>query len=109
MDGEYDVIVLGTGLKECIISGLLSVEGKKVLHLDRNDYYGGHSASLNLAQLFQQFRDGATVPDNLGSARDYNVDVIPKFIMAAGKIELFFFYYFIYFYLFISNAFSFNI
>jgi len=25
MDEEYDAIVLGTGLKECIISGLLSV------------------------------------------------------------------------------------
>lgn len=30
MDQEYDAIVLGTGLKECIISGLLSVGGKKV-------------------------------------------------------------------------------
>ena len=30
MDEEYDVIVLGTGLKECILSGLLSVDGKKV-------------------------------------------------------------------------------
>ena len=39
-DGEYDVIVLGTGLKECILSGILSVDGKKVLHMDRNDYYG---------------------------------------------------------------------
>jgi hypothetical protein len=29
-DGDYDVIVLGTGLKECIISGILSVDGKKV-------------------------------------------------------------------------------
>ena len=29
MDEEYDVIVLGTGLTECIISGLLSVSGKK--------------------------------------------------------------------------------
>ena len=27
-DGEYDVIILGTGLTECIISGLLSVEVK---------------------------------------------------------------------------------
>ena len=26
-----DVIVLGTGLKECILSGLLSVDGLKVL------------------------------------------------------------------------------
>lgn len=31
MDEEYDVIVLGTGLKECILSGLLSVNGFKVL------------------------------------------------------------------------------
>lgn len=51
MDEEYDVIVLGTGLTECILSGLLSVEGKKVLHMDRNDYYGGDSASLNLTQV----------------------------------------------------------
>src|ERR1700723_2101211 len=45
------VVVLGTGLTECILSGLLSVEGKKVLHMDRNDYYGGDSASLNLTQV----------------------------------------------------------
>lgn len=44
------VIVLGTGLTECVLSGLLSVEGKKVLHMDRNDYYGADSASLNLTQ-----------------------------------------------------------
>ena len=25
--------------------------GKKVLHMDRNDYYGGESASLNLTQV----------------------------------------------------------
>ena len=30
MDTDYDAIVLGTGLKECIISGLLSVDGLKV-------------------------------------------------------------------------------
>ena len=30
MDETYDAIVLGTGFKECILSGLLSVDGKKV-------------------------------------------------------------------------------
>lgn len=30
MDEQYDAIVLGTGLTECIISGLLSVDGYKV-------------------------------------------------------------------------------
>ena len=33
-------------MKECILSGLLSVNGKKVLHMDRNKYYGGASASI---------------------------------------------------------------
>lgn len=50
-DEQYDIIVLGTGLTECILSGIFSVEGKKVLHMDRNDYYGGESASLNLKQV----------------------------------------------------------
>lgn len=41
-DGEYDAIVLGTGLKECVISGLLSVKGKRVLQMDRNGKWLGH-------------------------------------------------------------------
>lgn len=50
-DEHYDVIVLGTGLTECVLSGLLSMEGKRVLHLDRNGYYGGECASLSLPQV----------------------------------------------------------
>jgi Rab GDP dissociation inhibitor len=86
MDQEYDAIVLGTGLKECIISGLLSVAGMKVLHMDRNNYYGGESASLNLNQLWEKFRPGQAVPKELGASRDYNVDLVPKFMMANGKL-----------------------
>jgi Rab GDP dissociation inhibitor len=86
MDEEYDVIVLGTGLTECILSGLLSVEGKKVLHMDRNDYYGGDSASLNLTQLYRKFRPNEPVPTKLGRDRDYNIDLIPKFIFASGEL-----------------------
>ncbi|CAH9075543.1 unnamed protein product [Cuscuta epithymum] len=86
MDEEYDVIVLGTGLKECILSGLLSVDGLKVLHMDRNDYYGGESTSLNLVQLWKRCKGSDTPPASLGSSRDYNVDMIPKFIMANGVL-----------------------
>jgi len=86
MDEEYDVIVLGTGLTECILSGLLSVEGKKVLHIDRNDYYGGDSASLNLTQLYRKFRPDQPQPTELGRDRDYAVDLIPKFIIASGEL-----------------------
>ena len=35
MDETYDAIVLGTGLKECILSGLLSVDGLKVREGER--------------------------------------------------------------------------
>lgn len=86
MDEEYDVIVCGTGLKECILSGLLSVHGKKVLHLDRNNYYGGECASLNITNLWEKFRPGETPPKELGANRDWNVDLVPKFIMASGDL-----------------------
>lgn len=84
MDEEYDAIILGTGLKECILSGVLSVEGKKVLHMDRNSYYGGESASLNLQQLLDKYKK--TASSNLGASRDYNVDLIPKFLMSCGTL-----------------------
>ena len=86
MNESYDVIVLGTGLKECVLSGLLAVKGKKVLHLDRNNYYGGDTASLNLTNLWKRFRPGQEVPKHYGHNRDWNVDLIPKFIMADGKL-----------------------
>jgi len=86
MDEEYDVVVLGTGLTECILSGLLSVEGKKVLHMDRNDYYGGDSASLNLTQLYKKFKPDQSPPTELGRDRDYAIDLVPKFIIASGEL-----------------------
>uniref|UniRef100_A0A1L8DMH4 Rab GDP dissociation inhibitor n=1 Tax=Nyssomyia neivai TaxID=330878 RepID=A0A1L8DMH4_9DIPT len=86
MDEEYDAIVLGTGLKECILSGMLSVSGKKVLHIDRNKYYGGESASITpLEELFQRFNVDAP-GDKYGRGRDWNVDLIPKFLMANGLL-----------------------
>ncbi|BFZ08511.1 hypothetical protein BsWGS_11550 [Bradybaena similaris] len=86
MDETYDVIVMGTGLKECILSGMLSVSGKKVLHLDKNTYYGGESASLTpLDQVFQHFGK-PPVGDKYGRGRDWNVDLIPKFLMANGQL-----------------------
>ena len=54
--------------------------------MDRNDYYGGASASLTLKQLYERFRGDEKPPDSLGSARDYNVDIVPKFMMADGAL-----------------------
>ncbi|VDM04435.1 unnamed protein product [Schistocephalus solidus] len=90
MDEEYDIIVLGTGLKvrpEDFIFGLMSVAGKKVLHMDRNNYYGGESTSVNpLEKLFERFNKPYPPDERYGRNRDWNVDLIPKFLMAEGKL-----------------------
>lgn len=84
MDEEYDCIVLGTGLKECILSGFLSVNKKKILHMDKNQYYGGESASITPLEKFYELF-GRT-PKQLGSSKDWNIDLIPKFLMAQGEL-----------------------
>ncbi|KAL6941295.1 Rab GDP dissociation inhibitor alpha [Hanseniaspora osmophila] len=92
MEENYDVIVLGTGLTECILSGLLSIEGKKVLHIDRQEFYGGESASVNLTELYKRYKPeylgqhGGKIPEKYGRDRDWNVDLIPKFLMSNGEL-----------------------
>lgn len=86
MDDTYDAIILGTGLKECVLAGLLGVAGKKILHMDRNKYYGGESASITpLEDLFERYSVGKP-GSHLGRGRDWNVDLIPKFLMANGML-----------------------
>lgn len=90
MEEDYDIIVLGTGLTECILSGLLSVEGKKVLQIDRQDHYGGESASVTLSKLYGKFKQNPLSKEKIearfGRDRDWNVDLIPKFLMANGEL-----------------------
>jgi len=87
MNETWDYLILGTGLTETILGGLLSLDDKKVLNLDRNEYYGGEGASLSLEQLYQHFEGkDAVIPKEYGKSRDWNVDLIPKFILANGKL-----------------------
>jgi len=86
MDEEYDYIVLGTGLKECILSGLLSVEGKKVLTVDENEFYGGESTSLHLDQLWKKSGQTGAPDAYYGKPNKWYVDACPKFIMADGNL-----------------------
>jgi Rab GDP dissociation inhibitor len=53
--------------------------------MDRNNYYGADCASLNLTNLYEKFNAGKPA-ENLGANRDFNVDLIPKFIMACGNL-----------------------
>lgn len=85
MDDTYDVVVLGTGLKESILSALLQKKQLKVLTIDRNRWYGGEAASLQLDQLYDKFK-GTKPPKELGDQRLWAVDLCPKFLMASGQL-----------------------
>ena len=48
---NFDVIVVGTGLAESIVSAAVSRVGHTVLHLDPRDYYGGKWTTVNWDSL----------------------------------------------------------
>ena len=95
-NSKYDIIILGTGLKQCILAALLSSFskrekaqweiGQKILQLDRNNFYGSETASLNLTNLWKYFRRENEYPKQYGKNINWNVDLIPKFIMANGSL-----------------------
>uniref|UniRef100_A0A667YSZ3 Rab GDP dissociation inhibitor n=1 Tax=Myripristis murdjan TaxID=586833 RepID=A0A667YSZ3_9TELE len=71
-------------------SGIMSVNGKKVLHMDRNPYYGGESSSITpLEELYKRFNLPDSPPESMGRGRDWNVDLIPKFLMANDLMGMF--------------------
>lgn len=51
LPNRFDVIVIGTGLIESIVSAACSRSGKSVLHLDNNSFYGSVWASFNFDDL----------------------------------------------------------
>ena len=81
---------MGTGLKECVLSGFLATAGKKCSTSTGTRTTAPTPPSLNLSNLFAKFNNGKQpeqrIFDVLGQNRDYNVDLIPKCIMACGKL-----------------------
>lgn len=72
-----------------MLSGVLSVKGKKVLHLDRNDHYGGEAASLNIEALYKKYGNytpGEEPWKKFGRVNDWNIDQVPKLLMANGEL-----------------------
>jgi RAB protein geranylgeranyltransferase component A len=50
-DENYDLVIEGTGLPESILAAASSWAGKRVLHVDKNTFYGSHWAALSLDQI----------------------------------------------------------
>ncbi|MCJ1396424.1 Rab proteins geranylgeranyltransferase component A [Xylographa bjoerkii] len=47
-DADWDIVISGTGLPQSLLALALSRSGKKVLHVDHNNYYGGADSALSL-------------------------------------------------------------
>jgi RAB protein geranylgeranyltransferase component A len=47
---QADVVVLGTGLTECILAAAFARCGRRVVHLDSTESYGGEWRSMALRE-----------------------------------------------------------
>ncbi|CAH8435878.1 unnamed protein product [Schistosoma turkestanicum] len=73
---RVDCVIDGTGLSESLISASLSILGKRILHIDRNDYYGGVLASLRFPE-FEKLLNQAELdfPKSLPAIKDRCLDL----------------------------------
>ena len=96
MDKNYDIIVLGTGLKEYILLSLLikypkikkislKAEDLKICQINKSKIIGESCPSLNISQLFQKFGKIFS-PEKYGEDKDWNIDLIPKIMLRNSPI-----------------------
>lgn len=95
---QCDILILGTGLVESILAAALAWQGVKVLHIDRNRYYGDSCSTLTIDQLKKwcmevnsgrvpHFSDAQIyIPGgkttNTFTSRDYGIDLSPRVMFA---------------------------
>ncbi|KAJ5305700.1 hypothetical protein PENANT_c041G07226 [Penicillium antarcticum] len=110
-DTPWDAIIQGTGLPQSLLALALSRSGKKVLHLDSNQYYGGSEAAFSLDEA-QEWADGVnnavtgsspfkeasiftpqqsddrqdTSLPKLSSSRSYTLSLSPHFLYTRSKL-----------------------
>lgn len=58
-DRDFDVIIIGTSMSQCILSAALARAGKKIMHIDGNRWYGSSHSTLTLDE-FASFMSSMT-------------------------------------------------
>lgn len=84
---HFDVIVLGTGLIESLISCTASKEGKRVLHMDANDYYGDSFSANNLSSFLKEYSLSSNLEAPCSSALSRNKYVLMNNYIPKAKEE----------------------
>ncbi|KAH6854949.1 GDP dissociation inhibitor-domain-containing protein [Chaetomium sp. MPI-CAGE-AT-0009] len=100
-DTLWDVVISGTGLQQSLLALALSRSGKKILHIDPNEFYGGPEAAFSLqdveswvgrvsagtAGLFKSA--SITRPESstgLSPSRAYSLALAPQLIHARSEL-----------------------
>ncbi|KAK7549336.1 rab proteins geranylgeranyltransferase component A [Phyllosticta citricarpa] len=105
---KWDILIAGTGIEQSLLALALSRSDKKVLHVDKNDYYGGSAAAFSLQEAeswVQQvnqaeakssiFHDATIVraqssdssdQPKLGFSRAYSLPLAPQLIYTRSAI-----------------------
>ncbi|EAW08892.1 putative Rab geranylgeranyl transferase escort protein [Aspergillus clavatus NRRL 1] len=102
----WDVTISGTGLAQSLLALALSRSGKKVLHVDRNPFYGGSEAAFSLQEaedwaarvnhepesfpvedvtIFKP-QQSADIKAHLGPSRAYTLTLSPQLIYCRSRL-----------------------
>ncbi|EEA26965.1 Rab proteins geranylgeranyltransferase component A [Talaromyces marneffei ATCC 18224] len=102
----WDVTISGTGLAQSLLALALSRSGKKVLHVDKNTYYGGPEAAFSIqeaqewVEMLQKesgrepFEDASIYSPSDGSddgkklsfSRAYTLSLSPQLVYTRSKL-----------------------
>ncbi|KAF7559613.1 hypothetical protein G7046_g4547 [Stylonectria norvegica] len=99
-DTKWDVVISGTGLQQSLLALALSRSGKKILHVDPNDFYGGPEAAFSLQEVDEwaqkhrssspgQLFGAAEVKreaEGLSFPRAYSLALAPQLIHSRSKL-----------------------
>ncbi|OBZ84005.1 Rab proteins geranylgeranyltransferase component A [Choanephora cucurbitarum] len=85
---HFDYIILGTGLIESILAGSLARIGKKVLHLDSHQNYGGNWAVFGMRELIQWYLDQKKVVSPSRDTSDRHIDYETNYLANFSQVEL---------------------
>ncbi|RKP15199.1 GDP dissociation inhibitor-domain-containing protein [Piptocephalis cylindrospora] len=84
---ELDAIILGTDIKEAIQAASLALDGRAVLHLDKEPLYGQRHATRSLREMNQWAGGKEDLPEILKAhGRGWNLDRCPQLLPAAGDV-----------------------
>lgn len=94
---EFDVVIIGTGPAESMISGALSMNKKTVINFDKNSLYGGCRRTFNINEFIEYVTANGTIETNrvtefLGEkyrASAFCIDLMPSIIHSKdGLVKL---------------------